>query len=157
MLCSALVKVSARCDTAPPITGEQKSLIPAKRWSGERGASAIEMAIVFPVTLFLIFGIIQFGVYYHANNIARAAAQEGARTASAYQSTAAAGAASAQRVLADNTTGMISQTSIIPYRDQNVATVTVKGQALKVIPFIPLSISETATAPVEAFRPPPRS
>jgi hypothetical protein len=52
---------------------------------------------------------------------------------------------------------MISHTSVIPYRDQNVATVTVKGQALHVIPFIPLSITVTATAPVEAFRPPPRS
>ena len=128
-----------------------------RRAADERGASAIDMAIVFPIVLFLIFGIIQFGVWYHAADIARAAAQEGARTASAYQSTAAAGAASAQRVLADNATGMISHTSIIPYRDQNVATVTVKGQALQVIPFIPLSITETATAPVEAFRPPPRS
>jgi Flp pilus assembly protein TadG len=128
-----------------------------RRAADERGASPIDMAIVFPITAFLIFAIIQFGVWYHAENIARAAAQEGARTASAYQSSAAAGAASAQRVLADNADGMISGTSVIPSRDQNVATVTVKGEALHVIPFIPLSITATATAPVEAFRPPPRS
>jgi Flp pilus assembly protein TadG len=129
------------------------------RWraADEQGASAIDMVIVFPITLFLIFGIIQFGIWYHAADIARAAAQEGARTASAYQSTAAAGAASADRVLSENANGMIDHTSVIPYRDQNVATVTVKGQALQVIPFIPLSITAKATAPVEAFRPPPRS
>jgi Flp pilus assembly protein TadG len=128
-----------------------------RRAADERGASAIDMAIIFPIVIFLIFGIIQFGVWYHANNIARAAAQEGARAASAYSSTASAGAASAQRVLAENANGMISHTSVIPYRDQNVATVTVKGEALHVIPFIPLSITVSATAPVEAFRPPPRS
>ena len=33
-----------------------------RRAADERGASAIDMAIVFPITLFLIFGIIQFGV-----------------------------------------------------------------------------------------------
>jgi Flp pilus assembly protein TadG len=115
------------------------------------------MAIVFPVTVFLVFGIIQFGIWYHAADIARAAAQEGARSASAYDSTATAGTASAQQVLTQNANGLLIHTHVVPYRDANVATVTVTGRALEVIPFIALPVSASATAPVEAFRPPPRS
>ena len=103
------------------------------------------MAIVFPVTVFLVFGIIQFGIWYHAADIARAAAQEGARSASA------------QQVLTQNANGLLIHTHVVPYRDANVATVTVTGRALEVIPFIALPVSASATAPVEAFRPPPRS
>ena len=104
-----------------------------------------------------MFAIIQFGIWYHAAQIARAAAQEGARAASAYNSTTSAGAASAQRVLAENANGLIEGSHVTPYRDSNLATVTVTGHALQVIPFIPLPVRASATAPVEAFRPPPRS
>jgi Flp pilus assembly protein TadG len=123
----------------------------------ERGSSAVEMAIIFPVTIFIVFGIIQLGLWYHAAAIARAAAQEGARAASAYQANAATGAAGAEHVLQDNTGGLISHARVVPYRDTEVATVTVSGQALQVIPFIPLAVHASATAPVEAYRPPPRS
>ena len=130
------------------------------RWrhrAHERGSSALELAIVFPVTLFMVFGIIQFGVWYHAADVARAAAQEGARAASVYHSSAAAGASSAQRVLDDNARGLIRDARVIPQRGLDVATVTVTGEALEVIPFIPLAVKATATSPVEAFRLPPRS
>jgi Flp pilus assembly protein TadG len=125
--------------------------------SDERGSSAVEMAIIFPVTIFIIFGIIQFGLWYHAAAIARAAAQEGARAASVYQANAAAGSTGAEQVLHNNAGGLISHVRVVPYRDTEVATVTVSGQALQVIPFIPLAVHATAAAPVEAYRPPPRS
>jgi Flp pilus assembly protein TadG len=125
--------------------------------SDEQGSSAVEMAIIFPVTVFIIFGIIQFGLWYHAAAIARAAAQEGARAASAYQANATAGTAGAEHVLHNNAGGLISHVRVVPYRDTQVATITVSGQALQVIPFIPLAVHATATAPVEAYRPPPRS
>jgi Flp pilus assembly protein TadG len=129
----------------------------ASHKSDEAGSSAVEMAIIFPVTVFIIFGIIQFGLWYHAAAIARSAAQEGARAASAYQANAAAGTAGAEHVLTDNAGGLISHVHVVPYRDTEVATVTVSGQALQVIPFIALAVHGSATAPVEAYRPPPRS
>jgi Flp pilus assembly protein TadG len=127
------------------------------RRDDERGSSAVEMAIIFPVTIFFIFGIIQFGLWYHAAAIARSAAQEGARAASAYQATTAAGSAGAEQVLQHNAGGLITHVRVVPDRDTEVATVTVSGQALQVIPFIPLGVHASATAPVEAYRPPPRS
>lgn len=123
----------------------------------DAGFSAIEMAILFPVTLFIMFGIIQFGIWYHANDVARAAAQEAVRSASAYQAKPSDGTQSAERVLDQNAKGLIRHSRVSCNRGGTVATATVTGEALQVIPFIPLPIKVTATAPVEAFLPPPRA
>ncbi len=129
------------------------------RWRGarddEEGSSAIEMVILFPVTLFVVLIIIQFGVWYHAADIARAAAQEGVKTASAYGATAGAGQLRANAVLDNNGRGLIHGTAVMPFRDAALARMTVSGSALTVVPILHLPIRETATAPVEAFRPPP--
>jgi Flp pilus assembly protein TadG len=115
------------------------------------------MAIIFPITLLIVLGIIQFGIWYHANDIARAAAQEAVRSASAYRATQAEGTQAANQVLADNANGLITHTRVACDRDPSVATATVTGYALQVVPFISLPVKATATAPVEAFRAPPRA
>jgi Flp pilus assembly protein TadG len=115
------------------------------------------MAIIFPVTLLIVFGIIQFGIWYHANDIARAAAQEAVRSASAYHATQTEGTQAADQVLTENSNGLIVHTRVICNRGPAVATATVTGEALHVVPFISLPVKATATAPVEAFLPPPRA
>jgi Flp pilus assembly protein TadG len=134
-------------------------MTPAKLdWArDDSGFSALEMVVIFPVTIMMVFGIIQFGIWYHANDIAQAAAQKAAQTASAYNGTQAGGFQVAAQVLEQNADGLILHTHVASARDQQVATVTVNGYALQVIPFIPLPVEATATVPVEAFRPPPRS
>jgi Flp pilus assembly protein TadG len=124
---------------------------------GDAGFSALEMVIIFPLTLFMIFGIIQFGIWYHANDVARAAAQEAVRSAGAYQATQSDGAQAASLVLSQNAKGLIIHTRVACSRGAAVATATVTGDALQVIPFIPLPVKATATSPVEAFLPPPRA
>jgi len=121
----------------------------------EEGSSAIEMVILFPVTLLVVLMIVQFGVWYHAAAIARAAAQEGVKTASAYGATAGAGRTRADAVLDRNGRGLIQGSAVAPFRDAAVARMTVTGFALTVVPVLHLPIRESATAPVEAFRPPP--
>jgi Flp pilus assembly protein TadG len=46
---------------------------------GERGAIVVEFAIVFPVLLLLVLGIMEFGFGYHAWDVTQNAAREGAR------------------------------------------------------------------------------
>jgi len=48
----------------------------------ERGAAAAEFAIILPLLLILIFGIIQFGLLFQRQSAVHAAAREGARVAS---------------------------------------------------------------------------
>jgi Flp pilus assembly protein TadG len=48
----------------------------------ERGAAAVEMALILPVLILLVFGIIQFSLAYNRQQGLHAAAREGARIAS---------------------------------------------------------------------------
>lgn len=43
------------------------------------GAAAVEFALIFPIFITLVMGIIQYGWYFYAANSATAAAREGAR------------------------------------------------------------------------------
>jgi Flp pilus assembly protein TadG len=54
----------------------------ARPWAGDAGASAVEFALVLPVLLLLVFGIVQFGIAYNRVQGLQAAAREGARLAS---------------------------------------------------------------------------
>ena len=53
----------------------------------QRGAAAIEMAIVLPILILLVFGIIEFSIYFNRLQGLQAAAREGARVAALPQST----------------------------------------------------------------------
>lgn len=48
----------------------------------ERGASAVEFAIVCSILFLVLFGIVQLGIAFHRNQGLEAAAREGARKAS---------------------------------------------------------------------------
>jgi hypothetical protein len=56
--------------------------------SRERGASAVEFALVAPLLILLVFGIVEFGITYNRQQGLHAAAREGARIASLPQTTA---------------------------------------------------------------------
>jgi len=53
----------------------------------ERGASAVEFALVAPLLILLVFGIVEFGITYNRVQGLHAAAREGARLASLPQTT----------------------------------------------------------------------
>lgn len=69
------------------------------RLRDDRGDAAIEMAIIFPVVVLFTFMIVQAGMWYYAKQIALTAAREGVQSATAYQSSDAAGSARARSVL----------------------------------------------------------
>lgn len=56
------------------------------RPNDERGAAAVEFAIVLPLLVLLVFGIIQFSIYFNRLQGLQAAAREGARVAALPQS-----------------------------------------------------------------------
>ena len=53
----------------------------------QRGAAAVEMAIVLPILILLIFGIVEFSIVFNRLQGLQAAAREGARVAALPQST----------------------------------------------------------------------
>ena len=55
--------------------------------SDERGAAAVEFALILPLLILLVFGIVQFSLAYNRQQGLHAAAREGARIASLPQTT----------------------------------------------------------------------
>lgn len=123
----------------------------------ERGAMAIEFAFVFPIVFVVMFGILEYGVYFWGRSTAAASARESARQlavgtewtcsrdgALAKATTAVSGAAVTMRY--DNATNSAVVGDFVE--------VTVTAQTL--VPgfwFVPLpdsgAITEVATARVE--------
>lgn len=54
-----------------------------KRLRSERGTASLELALATPALMLLVLGVLQFGLWYHAEHVARTAALEAARTAAA--------------------------------------------------------------------------
>ena len=53
-----------------------------RRWKVvDRGSASLELVVIFPVLLLIIFGAMQGALYYFACSAALASAQEGARAA----------------------------------------------------------------------------
>lgn len=59
-----------------------------RRWSGDRGVAAVEMAFVLPLLTTLLFGIIDLGLTFRLSNALSNAARTGARASAAAPRTA---------------------------------------------------------------------
>lgn len=77
--------------------------VSARRWGGlrrdERGAAAIEFALLLPVLLLLFFGIIQFGLLFSVHSSMQNASREAARAVALLGDDQSAGRVSAEDAL----------------------------------------------------------
>jgi Flp pilus assembly protein TadG len=129
------------------------------RTGKDRGSSAIELAILAPLLLAMIWLTIQYALYYQGRQVALAAAQIGARVARQDANSVPGWQAIAQqdaesyyqglgtRVLGGNVRAVASSP------EPGQVQVTVTGQAASIMFGLPLPIHETAGGPIECFRP----
>jgi len=66
---------------------------------GERGSAVMEFVLVVPLLVFLLFAVVQVGLYFYARNMAAAAAADGARYAASSGVEPSAGADRASELL----------------------------------------------------------
>jgi Flp pilus assembly protein TadG len=121
----------------------------------DRGASTLELALLTPVLLFVILFVVQFAMVYHARHVALAAAQSAARVARAQRTGDWQAAARAEAFSYVDKIGpqLLTTVRADMGEDQNNRWVTVRGNAVQVVPFVPLHVSERSGGPVECFRP----
>jgi hypothetical protein len=103
--------------------------------------------------LLLILGVVQGALYYHARDVALAAAADGLTAARSRTGSAEEGRRAAVAFL-DRAGGKDVQPAaeVRAVRTGAGATVTVTGRALSLLPGLPgWSISQTASGPVERF------
>jgi Flp pilus assembly protein TadG len=132
------------------------------RLRGDAGAATTELVLAAPAFLFMILLIVQAGLYFHAINVASAAAQEGAHDASLQGDRGermAAGEQTASDLVNDLAPELLAGVSVdgqlVNGGDDVRMTVTGDVSQVVVIPGVDLgiSVSESAESAVEAFRP----
>src|SRR3954454_13836365 len=99
-----------------------------RRRRGERGSVSIELVVLLPALFAVMFLGMQAALYYHANTVAIAAAQQGARAAGAEQGRESDGVGAANAFL-DEAGGkdILTGPSTSANRTPTPAIVTVSG------------------------------
>lgn len=121
----------------------------APRPAAEAGSSTTELVLLMPVVLLLVMLIVQFGLWFHARQVATAAAQEGLAVTQAEHGTRGTGR---QRALAFVTeAGGLREIVVRAHRDQQTASVHVHGVVPAVVPELSLQVQGVATGRVERF------
>lgn len=101
-----------------------------------KGQSLVEFALVIPVFLLLLFGIVEFGRAWEMMNVATSAAREGARVAAVTGPNVAGATSAAQRILsAGNVTN--ATISVTGPDANNEVQVTVTVNYTPITNFIP--------------------
>ena len=118
---------------------------------GERGSSSVEMVIALPIVLTVLFLAVQAGTWFHARSIALASAQSGARTSAMLNSTLEAGLSSARSFAADVGGTTLTGVTVTGDRTATSTTVTVTGHSVRLVPFMDVTVSQSATLPVERY------
>jgi Flp pilus assembly protein TadG len=119
------------------------------RFGDQRGNAVLQTAILAPAMLALAAAIIQGGLWFHARDVAIAAAEEGARISAAQDGTSVAGRAAAVSFASRTGSGFFEVGSVEATRGATSTTVVVTGESTVLLPWLHLPISQSATLPVE--------
>lgn len=116
----------------------------------DAGSATVELVVLFPALIGLIFLVVQAGLHYYARSVALAAAQEGARAAAAQGATAGTGQAAAAAFVSRAGAELLGAASASAKRSAIEVTVTVSGRSMSLVPGYPgFPVSQQASAPVE--------
>ncbi|WP_327071861.1 TadE family protein [Kitasatospora sp. NBC_01302] len=127
-----------------PLSRLRRRLLRAGR---DSGALSLELAIVFPLVMTVIFAAIQAGLWYHARDVALSAAQRGVETARVQGYGIDQGIAVATGFL-DRAGGSIDSRTVSG-SDGATVRIDVTGRVDTWIPGLSLPISQHASAPRE--------
>ncbi len=121
----------------------------------ERGSVTLEVSVLAPVLLLVVFTIIQVGLWSYARSLALGAAQEGAAAGRAYTAPAGAGVARAEQFLAATAGDSLVDASVAAHVEAAELHVEVTGRSLSVLPGVPgLPVRQSAQGPLERFSTP---
>lgn len=135
----------------PARGADSRSGLRPDREPRDRGSVSLELVVVFPVILLIIFGGMQGALFYYARSVALAAAQEGSRAAGAETGSAGIGQSAASAFVQQaGGSDVLQGAQVTASRTATTATVTVTGQSLSLVPGLTgITVSQTASVPVE--------
>lgn len=123
--------------------------------SRERGSSTVELVLLAPVLMLIIFLLVQAALYMHARHVALAAAQQGDRVARTTDLTSPVGIGAARaetlRYLTLLGHDITSHPAVSVTRDNSTATVVVHVDAISILPWLHLPITTRSQGSLEVF------
>lgn len=131
-----------------------------RRRRNERAASTLEMSLIAPVFLLLIFGIVEFGLWMYARNVVTLSAREGAsylRVSGAVDDPAGWRSAAEDTATAyAKQVGLIDSVTATATSDDEQATVRVCGRYIHPAGLLSDSeVCQSITVEIEQFEPDP--
>ena len=121
----------------------------------DRGSATLEISILAPILLLVIFTIIQVGLWSYARSLALGAAQEGVAAGRAYGASTTVGQARAEHFLATVAGDSLLGARVTARSDPAYMRVEVTGRALSVLPGVPgLPVRQHAQGPRERLTQP---
>ncbi len=115
----------------------------------------VEMALVLPILLAVLIGVVQFALVYHAKDVATTAVQEGARLSAAEGRTPQEGGARARDVLDAGLGRTGSEFAVTAQDTGETVVVQTKGRYPLIIPWVigrSISIEANGEVRKEGFR-----
>ena len=119
----------------------------------ENGLTSTELAVVMPVIIALVLVPFQVALWWHADQVAEAAAREALDAAQVVTATEDDGIKAAEWFL--NAAGNITDPEVSVTRTADTVTVGVTGRAPRILPGFDWQVSAHASGPVERFIPEP--
>jgi Flp pilus assembly protein TadG len=122
---------------------------------GDAGVATLELVVIFPVLLLVLFGVFQGALYFHGRNVLLAAAEQGVRAArlDAQPDRAATAVQQARQFLSDtgelkNLTGL----TITPIVAGDQVRLTITARTVSLLPGVPgPKVSQSAAGSIERF------
>lgn len=127
----------------------------SQKWRSDSGVATLELVVIFPVLLLLLFGIFQGALYFHGRNVLLAAAEQGVRAArlDAQPDRAATAVQQARQFLLD--TGELKNLSgltFTPTVEAGQVRLTITARTVSLLPGVPgPQVSQTAAGSIERF------
>ncbi len=124
-----------------------------RRGRGEEGLTATQLAIVMPALLFFIMLIVQYGLWFHAKQVASAAAAEAVDAAQVPDGLSSDGERAARSFLAQS--GNLRDVVVEVERSADQVVARVRGRAPQLVPGIAWTVASQVQSPAERFVPEP--
>jgi Flp pilus assembly protein TadG len=122
-----------------------------RRGRDDRGGAVVELAILWPVIVLVVFGAVQVTTYFTARTVALSAAQVGVATERQYDAVPGSGRDRAEEFIDNAGDWLVDAEVAEPVRTDEEVLVTVRGQALSIIPGIRWDVQQSARGTIERF------
>ena len=126
----------------------------ARRARDESGSATASFVVLFPVLVVMFMALVQWGLYFHAQSLVDAAAQDGSRAAQDAGGTPEDGRAVADQLLSDATGSGLLENLTVDINDANGsvrATVRAQVRSLVPLPGFDLTVEGVSEGSKERF------